>query len=356
MNLRQLRYFLAVAEEQLFRREAVRLTMALTPLSMQIKQLEADLQVTLFERTKRRVSLTAAGEALIGEAEQILHQVEVARQKTQQAARGETGQLAIAFVSSAMYSILPAWIQAFRQRYPQVGLTFQEATSQAQIEGLLSHQLDIGFVHPPIDHDRIEGQTVWREPMVVALPQGHWLSEQTEIAIAALAQEPFILIQRSLASELHDKIVSFCQQANFSPNIVQTAQQLQTILGLVAAQLGVAILPAAAQKLQREGVCYRSFAEETPAVELLMIWRQQGGAVSVADSSKRNQQQQKGLSQNHLGQKDYAKRSGQKRSGQNKLRENFLSARPDYSTAFGSIAFGAVTFGAMSEEPLPEAD
>lgn len=274
MNLRQLRYFLAVAETLHFGRAAERLNMAQPPLSQQIKQLERDLGVQLFERTKRRVALTAAGLVLQPEARQILAQVEMARKKTQQAARGETGQLAIAFVSSAMYSILPPWIRAFGQQYPNVNLSFQEATSLVQIERLCSHQLDIGFVHPPIVNDNVASQRVWQEPMVAVLAQGHPLSEQKEIAIAQLAQVPFILMQRSLASGLYDKIIGFCQQANFSPNVVQTAPQLQTILGLVAAKLGVAILPAAAQRLQRDGICYRPFVEVTPMVELLIIWRQ----------------------------------------------------------------------------------
>ncbi|EDX86184.1 hypothetical protein S7335_3887 [Synechococcus sp. PCC 7335] len=273
MNLRQLNYFLAVANELHFGQAAKRLNMAQPPLSMQIKQLESDLDVQLFERTQRKVSLTAAGEVLKKEAEQILERIEVARRKTQQADRGETGQMAIAFVSSAMYSILPPWISAFRQSYPQVALTFQEATGLEQISGLLSHQIDIGFVRPPIEDVSISDKVVWREPLVVALPEGHRLSTHKAISISSLEQEPFILIQRPLASEMYDKIISFCQQASFSPNITQTAQQLQTILGLVAANLGIAILPTAAQKLQRAGICYRPFIETTPAVELVMIWR-----------------------------------------------------------------------------------
>jgi DNA-binding transcriptional LysR family regulator len=280
MNLRQLRYFLAVADTLHFGRAAIALNMAQPPLSAQIKQLETDLGVLLFERTKRRVQLTAAGEVLQKEARQVLAQLELARQKTQQAGRGELGQLSIAFVSSAMYSVLPPWLRQFRQRYPQVELTLQEATGVEQVEGLLSGRLDMGFVRPPIHHHpSLDSQSVWQEPLLLALPEGHALSAQAKVSIHDLADEHFILILRPLAMEMHDNIIGFCAQAGFSPQVVQTAAQLQTVLGLVAAQIGVAILPAAAQKLRREGVCYRPFIERTPMVELRVIWRK--GDVSM---------------------------------------------------------------------------
>ncbi|MEL7350618.1 MAG: LysR family transcriptional regulator [Cyanobacteria bacterium P01_A01_bin.116] len=299
MNLRQLRYFLAVAETLHFGRAAKRLNMAQPPLSAQIKQLEADLGVLLFERTKRRVALTAAGEVLRQEAQQVMQKLAVARRKTQAAGQGLSGQLAIAFVSSAMYSILPPWLSAFRQRYPAAVLTLQEASTAEQVKGLLNHRFDIGFVRPPIAspvedsgaqavgaqavsvQEKIASRVVLQEPLVVALPSDHPLSRHANIRLAELAHEDFVMFPRSLAIDLHDKIIGFCQQANFSPKIVQTASQLQTLLGLVAAQLGIAILPAAASKLQREGVCYRPFlakppGECIPMTELKVIWRADG--------------------------------------------------------------------------------
>ncbi len=280
MNLRQLRYFLAVADELHFGRAAIALNMAQPPLSAQIKQLEADLGLLLFKRTKRQVRLTAAGEVLQQEAQQVLDRLDLARRKTQQAGRGELGQMAISFVSSAMYSVLPPWLRRFRQRYPQVALTLQEATGAKQIEGLLSHQLDLGFVRPPLEQSTsLNSQTIWREPLLVALPEGHTLSAQARVSIQDLAHEGFILSMRASAPELYDNIISFCAQAGFSPKAVQTAAQLQTVLGLVAAQMGVAILPAAAQKLRREGVCYRPFVEPAPMAELMMIWRKEEESV-----------------------------------------------------------------------------
>ncbi|MEL6815357.1 MAG: LysR substrate-binding domain-containing protein [Cyanobacteria bacterium J06598_3] len=277
MNLRQLRYFLAVADELHFGRAAKRLNMAQPPLSAQIKQLETNLGVLLFERTKRRVNLTAAGKVLQQEAQQVLMAVEIAAHKTQQAGLGERGRVSVAFVSSAMYSILPPWLSAFSQQYPAVELVLQEATVIEQVEGLLAHRIDIGFVRPPIMHplaaEKIARKTVLQEPLLASLPKTHRLSAAEKVTLAELAPEGFIFIPRHLATDMHDKIISFCAQANFSPRVVQTADQLQTVLGLVAAQIGIAILPAAAQKLQREGVCYRQFAEAAPTTEVVMIWR-----------------------------------------------------------------------------------
>ena len=273
MNIRQLRYFLAVAKTLHFGRAAKLLNMAQPPLSTQILQLEKGLGVLLFERTKRHVSLTEAGKVLQEEAQQVLARLDVAMRKTQLTARGEAGHLSVAFVSSAMYSILPPWLRVFRQEYPAVQLAFQEATSVEQIEGLKSHTLDVGFVRSPIDDADIAKQTVWKEPLLAALPVGHPLSIHPRISITSLTNEPVILGDRPFATEMYDQIIDFCASANFIPRIGQTAEQLQTILGLVAAHIGIAILPSAAQKLQREGVCYRPFYELAPAIELMMIWR-----------------------------------------------------------------------------------
>ena len=281
MNLRQLRYFLAVAHELHFGRAASKLHIAQPPLSAQIKQLETDLGVVLFNRTKRRVELTTAGKTLQVEAQQILERVSLARHKTIQASRGELGQLTIAFVSSAMYSILPAWLIKFRQQYPGVKLILKEATGLEQIEGLLSHRIDIGFIHPPILHKEIVSSLVWQEPWLLAVPEKHGLSAHEKVSIENLAEEDFILVERALATEMHDNILRFCSQAGFSPNIVQTAEQLQTILGLVAAQMGISILPSAVQKLQRAGVCYRPFVEQTPYTELIMIQRNEDAAAAL---------------------------------------------------------------------------
>ncbi|MBT9315430.1 LysR substrate-binding domain-containing protein [Leptothoe spongobia] len=273
MELRHLRYFLAVAEELHFGRAAIRLQMAQPPLSQQIKQLETELGVQLFARTRRKVSLTRAGEVLQQEVQQIFQQVEQAVSRTQQASRGEVGRLAIAFVSSAMYSLLPDYLKRFREQYPQVDIILHELSTQEQIQGLLGNHLDIGFMRPPIDQEMLKAQPVLQEPLVVALPVNHHLVTQKNVAIQTLQGELFVLFPRSMATRLYDQIISLCHQGDFSPTVVQHATQMQTILSLVAAEIGVAIVPESLQNLQRRGVCFRPFTEPTPQAEVCVVWK-----------------------------------------------------------------------------------
>lgn len=274
MELRHLRYFLAVAEELHFGRAALRLQMAQPPLSQQIKQLEAELGVQLFARTRRQVSLTAAGAVLQHEAKALLVQLEQAVSKTQQADRGEVGSLAIAFVSSAMYSLLPNYLKQFREQYPQVAIFLHELSTQEQIQGLLENRLDIGFMRPPVEHKTLNVKSVLQESLVAALSVNHRLATQKKISIGDLQYESFVLFPRAKATHLYDQIISVCQQGGFSPKIVQQAAQMQTILSLVTAELGVAIVPESLCNLQRRGVCFIPFIETTSLSEVCMVWSQ----------------------------------------------------------------------------------
>ncbi|MBX2864781.1 MAG: LysR family transcriptional regulator [Leptolyngbyaceae cyanobacterium MAG.088] len=274
MELRHIRYFLAVAEELHFGRAAKRLKMAQPPLSQQIKQLETELGVQLFSRTRRNVSLTAAGQVLKQEAHQLLQQLEQAVSKTQQASRGEVGRLEIAFVSSAMYSLLPDYLKQFREQYPHIDLVLHELSTQEQIQRLLDNRLDLGFMRPPVDQKILHAQSVLQESLVAALPLNHKLSSKKHISIKELQGELFILFPRTMATRLYDQIVSLCHQGGFSPNVVQQATQMQTILSLVTAELGVAIVPASLRNLKRQGVCFLPFTETTPQAEVCMVWRQ----------------------------------------------------------------------------------
>lgn len=274
MELRHLRYFLAVAEELHFGRAAMRLQMAQPPLSQQIKQLETELGVLLFARTRRKVELTAAGQVLQREAQLLLQHLEQAISKTQQAERGEVGRLAIAFVSSAMYSLLPDYLKQYRGQYPHVEIVLHELSTQEQIQGLLDNRLDIGFMRPPIGHDMLSSRSVLKEPLVAALPLTHRLASQQHLSIQAMQTELFVLFPRAMATQLYDQIISLCHQGDFSPKVVQQAAQMQTILSLVAAEIGVAIVPASLQNLQRRGVCFIPFQESTPKAEVCVVWKQ----------------------------------------------------------------------------------
>ncbi len=271
MELRHLRYFIAVAEELNFTRAAEKLHMAQPPLSQQIQQLEAELGFQLFRRTKRTVTLTEAGQFFFQEAQKILLQLDRAIQLGQQTNRGELGQLTIGFVSSASHNVVPAILQAFRTLHPAVKLELREMTTNQQLQRLREGQIDIGFIRPPVD-EGINSEIVFREPLILALPQTHPMADRAQVELRQLSTEPFILFPRSLAPGLYDRIISFCQQAGFSPIAAQEAIQMQTIVSLVAAEMGVAIVPESMQNFQRSGVVYKPIQEPSPIVSIALIW------------------------------------------------------------------------------------
>ena len=283
MELRHLRYFVAVAEELHFGRAAARLHMAQPPLSQQIKQFEEELGFQLFHRTKRSVRLTAAGERFLVETRLIFQRLEQAIATGRRTSRGELGELAIGFVGSASYSVLPLILQRFRQRCPQVELTLRELTTNVQLEALQENRIDVGFVRPPIQGEGFAQQPILQESLVVALSEGHRLvrggaagqvAGQVELGIADLASEDFILFPRPLAPGLYDQVISLCQQGGFSPRVVQEAVQMQTIVGLVAAEIGIALVPESLRNLQRVGVVYLPLREVTPRAEIALVWRE----------------------------------------------------------------------------------
>ncbi|MDF5730756.1 MAG: LysR family transcriptional regulator [Rhizonema sp. PD38] len=274
MELRHLRYFVTLAEELHFGRAAERLHIAQPPLSQQIRQLEIELGFYLFHRTKRKVQLTEAGLVFLEEAQQILKQLEQAIQIGRQTSRGEIGQLALGFVSSAAYNVFPKILRTFRTCLPGVVLELHELTTFQQVQWLREGRIDVGFIRPPIEETGFKTETIFREPLVVALPETHPLANKLNLSLASLCSEPFILFSRINAPGLYDTLISLCQQAGFSPMVVQEAIQMQTIVSLVAAEIGVAIVPASLQHLQRTGVVYKIVQEPTPEVPLNMIWRQ----------------------------------------------------------------------------------
>ncbi|MBW4651290.1 MAG: LysR family transcriptional regulator [Kastovskya adunca ATA6-11-RM4] len=281
MELRHLRYFVMLAEELHFGRAAERLHISQPPLSQQIRQMEAELDFQLFHRTKRTVQLTEAGQVFAEESRRILRQLEQGIQISRQISRGERGQLVVGFVGSAAYNVLPEILRRFRTCFPEVRLQLHELTTDQQLEGLREGRIDVGFVRPPVEEDIFSSEIVFQEPLMVALPETHQLANQADVSLRSLVGEPFILFPRLLAPGLYDHIISLCQQAKFSPNITQEAIQMQTIVSLVAAEMGVAIVPASLQNLQRTGVVYKAVQEPTPQVAITMIWRGNDTAPTV---------------------------------------------------------------------------
>jgi DNA-binding transcriptional LysR family regulator len=276
-ELRQLRYFVAVAEELHFGRAAARLHMTQPPLSQTIQAFEHALGYPLFVRDNRSVALTPAGSALLPEARRILLQAEGLPNLVRRAAVGEIGRLTLAFVTTADYSVLPAFLREFRSVYPQVQIDLREATSDVQLEDLLHGRIDAGLLIPPLP-DKAKAEldylTVLSEPLVLAAPQGLvTLQQRDKAALQDVADQPLIIFPRHLAPALHDAILTCFRDAGLTPQIAQEANQMQTIVGLVSAGMGIALVPQSVSNLKRPGVEYKQLADKTPLVETGLAWR-----------------------------------------------------------------------------------
>jgi DNA-binding transcriptional LysR family regulator len=273
MELRHLRYFVTVAEELHFGRAAQRLHLSQPPLSMQIKALESELGTRLLARTQRRVELTAAGLEFLKDARDILARVAQATEAAQRAGRGETGELTVGFVSIADYNILPPLLREVSARQPGVRLVLREATTDVQLRELTEGRMDVGFVLSPVNDERLKVLPLLREPLVAALPDQHPVARgRGPLPLKRLADSPFILIPRHMAPGLYDNVVGFCRQAGFSPRVEQEAVQMQTVVSLVSAGLGVALIPASLRHLGRTGVVYRPLREASPLTEIAAAW------------------------------------------------------------------------------------
>jgi DNA-binding transcriptional LysR family regulator len=277
LELRQLRYFITVAEELHFGKAAQRLHMTQPPLSQTIQALEELLGASLFERNRRGVTLTPAGLALLPEARRMLAQSQELPQLVQRAAAGEVGRLTLAFVSSADYSVLPPFLRAYRAAWPQVQITLQEATSDLQLDDLLHNRIDAGLLIPPLPERaklELDYLPVLNEPLVLALPAGlPALKKQGKLALAALPPLPLIVFPRAISPALYDAILSVFRDAGVTPEIGQQAIQMQTIVSLVSAGMGMALVPQSVSNLMRPGVEYRALSDVTPLVETGLAWR-----------------------------------------------------------------------------------
>jgi DNA-binding transcriptional LysR family regulator len=272
MELRHLRYFVAVAEELHFRRAAARLHISQPPLSQQIRQLESELEVQLLERSRRRVELTAAGEAFYLRARDILHAVDDAARLARQVQRGEVGRLAIGFVGSAMYSVVPEVLRAFRAQREEVGLRLRELTSSAALAQIESGRIDVAFVRPDSPHDGIAMETILRESVVAALPESHPLAARDRLALRDLQGEPLVMLGRTGAPGVRDRLEDAIARFGGEDQLVQEASEMQTVIGLVAGGVGLSLVPDSVQSLAREGVVYRPLTDG-PTIELALAWR-----------------------------------------------------------------------------------
>ncbi|RYF04431.1 MAG: LysR family transcriptional regulator [Oxalobacteraceae bacterium] len=277
LELRQLRYFVTVAEELHFGRAAVRLHMTQPPLSQAIAALEDQLGAPLFLRNRRTVALTPAGAALLPEAKRLLAEAASLPALVRRAAAGEAGRLAIAFITSADYSVLPPFLRRYSERYPDVHLSLHEATSDVQVEELLRGRIDAGFLIPPLP-DRALAQLdylkVLDEPLILCAPAGLALPpEGAPVRLQDLPHLPLIIFPREVSPALHDAILSCWRAAGITPAVGQQAIQMQTIVSLVSAGMGLALVPQSVANLMRPGVEYRALADPTPRVDTGIAWR-----------------------------------------------------------------------------------
>lgn len=282
-ELRRLRYFVAVAETLHFGRAAARLSMSQPPLSRQIQQLEQQLGAALFRRSKRRVELTDAGAWLLDEARRLLAQAESLAARTRRAASGETGRLTLGFISTVDYSILPGLLGAYRGAHPGVTLELRELTGDIQLGELHEGRIDAGMLLAPVEDAALATLPLLREPLIAALPADDAMARtHRRLSLASLARRPFIIFPRAAAPGLYDTIVEFCREAGFAPRVAQEAIQMQTIVSLVSAGLGVALVPASLRDLRRRGVVYRRLREDSPLLTILLAWRAANRNVCLA--------------------------------------------------------------------------
>ena len=275
MELRHIRYFLAIAKEGNFTRAAAGLGIGQPPLSLQIKDLEQEVGALLFHRVAHGAELTPAGQAFLAVVGGIPELAERGVRHAQRAARGEIGVLRVGFTaSSAFNAVVPGTLRVFRRAYPSVELILNEANTTRLTVGLDDGTLDIAFLRPEgADGRDLQVRLVSEEPMMLAMPTGHAMVGEDEIDLAHLAKDPFILFPRSIGPTLYDTIMSACRKSGFEPHVDQLAPQISSIVNLVAAELGVSIVPASMSQLNIAGAAFREIKGQAPTARLALAYR-----------------------------------------------------------------------------------
>ena len=277
IDLKQLKYFLAVAEEKSFSRAAERLHISQPPLSQQIQKLESELGVRLFARTTRSFELTAAGKALMTEAADLLARMRVTIETVRQIDRGEVGRLRVGIVGSAMWGPIPKLLEEFQSRFPRVTWTLHELGPNDQVEALRNRQIDVGFWREPrndeeqLRHASLRQDLCFRENVCVAVNQHHKLASQQNVELAELAGEPLLTLALD-RSAFARHLVQCCASAGFEPAIFQEALEPQTVLAMVGAGLGVALMPETTARVGWPGVTFIPIRTNPPSANLYITY------------------------------------------------------------------------------------
>jgi len=270
MELRQLRYFVAVAEELHFRRAAARLHMSQPPLSHQLRLLEDELGCPLMIRSRRRVELTPAGQAFLGEVRELLGGLDEAVQTARRIHAGRAGQLRISFVGSALLSLVPEVVKRYRASRPDVEVLLRERSTEEQLRDLRAGSIDVALVPLPVDAPDLRTEVLRRERAVAALPAAHPLAALKQVPVHRLGAEPLVMFPREQAPGLHDRLLASLSGPDGPPSVAQYAPETQTIIGLVAAEIGVSLVQASVQRLALPGVTYRR-VRGAPTIELAAL-------------------------------------------------------------------------------------
>lgn len=273
IELRHLRYFIAVAEELHFGRAAARLNISQPPLSQQIQILEQQVGARLLARTNRSVSLTAAGKQFLADSRQVLSLVNDAAARAERLHLGETGELRLGFTSSAPFiSAVSQTLSTFRRHYPDVHIQTREINTREQIVPLNEGSLDLGLMRNTQLPDTLAWEVILQEPLMAMIPRDHPLAAKPSVTLAELAQEPFVFFDPHVGTGLYDDILGLMRRYGLSPVITQEVGEAMTIIGLVAAGLGVSILPASFKRVQLSEMRWVAIAEEDAVSEMWLVW------------------------------------------------------------------------------------
>jgi DNA-binding transcriptional LysR family regulator len=282
VDVRRLRYFLAVAEELHFGRAADRLNIAQPALSRQIANLEGAIGALLFDRTRSNIHLTTAGETLLPRARDILSRVADAARFARRAAEGTIGILEVGFVGSATFSILPNILNQFRTTHKEVELVLHAMNTAELRAALVGRSIDVAFARPDISDPEIVNEVVHTEPLIVAMSENDPLADKSHIALGDLSASPFVLYPRHPRPSFADAILQICRQAGFSPDIAQETMEIQTALSLVSVGAGVSLVPESAEESQLHGVAYRPLLGDAPTTSLSLAYRRDNRSAVVA--------------------------------------------------------------------------
>ena len=282
VELRHLRYFIALAEELHFGRAARRLSISQPPLSVAIRQLEEAVGAQLFERNSKAVRLTAAGQTLQTSAGMLLRDAEEALLQARRVAQGSAGRLRIGFVGAMLYRGLPQALTRFQSEHPAVRVTLTELNSGEQVAELLDDRLDLGFTHTRRVPDELQCRLLIAEPFVVCLPTDHTLATRRVVSLPDLRAESFVMFSRSASPDYHERVLSICADAGFLPEVRQEVRHWLAAVSLVSQRMGVALVPDAMRRCALPGAVFRPLTKQSTLSEAYGIWPKNSHNVLVA--------------------------------------------------------------------------